>query len=283
MMARRQKFVASRRIAVSSRPTRDSDFAEFGEIVHNPALHEPTSNEFQSTSANQGSATKWLNVTNVVNHYDLAPSRIPAKPVMNMFVCEPRELLHQDGTHLFPVGILERHPFTSQTFIPLGVDPDDADTRYLVIVAPTLPASSHNDLANASPEYPVPSLPHRKSLLERFWLRRSSLSSNGSKPTTEPQPLDRHGRSMAFKGPGNPDLDNLRAFVLRGDQAVTYGAGTWHAPMVVLGRRMIDFVVVQHANGVALEDCQEILIGANDGGRGITVDVGGSKIPRAKL
>jgi len=46
--------------------------------------------------------------------------------------------------------------------------------------------------------------------------------------------------------------------VATGNQAVTYGAGTWHAPMAVIGDRPIDFVVVQFANGVGIEDCQEI-------------------------
>jgi ureidoglycolate lyase len=46
--------------------------------------------------------------------------------------------------------------------------------------------------------------------------------------------------------------------VARGNQAVTYGAGTWHAPMAAIGERAIDFVVVQYANGVGIEDCQEI-------------------------
>jgi hypothetical protein len=45
--------------------------------------------------------------------------------------------------------------------------------------------------------------------------------------------------------------------------------------MVALGRRPIDFVVVQHANDVALEDCQEITIGASDGGDGIMVRISG--------
>lgn len=57
-----------------------------------------------------------------------------------------------------------------------------------------------------------------------------------------------------------PDLKNLRAFIANGNQAVTYGAGTWHAPMVVIGARPIDFVVVQFANDVGIEDCQEIVL-----------------------
>lgn len=38
---------------------------------------------------------------------------------------------------------------------------------------------------------------------------------------------------------------------------VTYGVGTWHAPMVVVGER-VDFVVVQHVSGRVGEDCQEV-------------------------
>lgn len=72
-----------------------------------------------------------------------------------------------------------------------------------------------------------------------------------------------------------PDLNNIQAFIARGDQAVTYNAGTWHAPMVVLGEKPIDFVVVQYANGVANDDCQEVEITASDGGEGLAVDVEG--------
>lgn len=50
----------------------------------------------------------------------------------------------------------------------------------------------------------------------------------------------------------------LKAFVATDAQAVTYGAGTWHAPMVALGPpgTTLDFVVSQFMSGVALEDCQ---------------------------
>lgn len=55
-----------------------------------------------------------------------------------------------------------------------------------------------------------------------------------------------------------PDLRGLRAFVASASQAVTYEAGTWHAPMMALGSegQRLDFVVVQFASGVADEDCQ---------------------------
>jgi ureidoglycolate lyase len=209
-------------------------FAEFGTVIQNPApslipsleISNPPGNAVQT---NQGSALKYLDVTHMVDLYGSAPSHEPAKAVMNMFVCSPRALLPSQQAGAagnFPVKILERHPFTTQTFIPLGLSPSEAyKARYLVIVAPSLsPSASDQGL-------PVPT------------------------PTNARSPLP---------GRGLPDLTRIRAFVASGAQAVTYGAGTWHAPMVVIGRDPIDFVVVQFANGVAIEDCQEWELAARE-------------------
>ncbi|KAL8945526.1 MAG: hypothetical protein Q9222_007930 [Ikaeria aurantiellina] len=135
-----------------------------------------------------------------------------------MFSCFPRPLRRidsaegEEGKWVFDVKVLERHPYTTQTFIPLSPPSSSSErsqSRYLVIVAPTF-------------------LP----------------TSNTSAPP--------------FQEKGPPDLENIQAFWANGGQAVTYGAGTWHAPMVVIGRERIDFVVVQYMNGVADDDCQEV-------------------------
>ena len=56
---------------------------------------------------------------------------------------------------------------------------------------------------------------------------------------------------------------------------MTYGIGTWHAPMVVLGEERIDFVVVQWVSGVGEEDCQEVVFGGGlDGKGGVEVVTG---------
>ena len=75
-----------------------------------------------------------------------------------------------------------------------------------------------------------------------------------------------------------PDVSRIEAFVARGDQAVTYAPGTWHAPMIVVGRQRVDFVVVQFGNGVPGDDCELVRVGA-----GVWVDtssVGGSEDDR---
>ncbi|KAK4042659.1 ureidoglycolate hydrolase [Parachaetomium inaequale] len=226
-------------------------FAPFGDVVENPRpdLHPSSAEKASSLPsnavvANQGSAIKYQHVSRQINLYEQAPSGRPGSAVISMFVCAARARIpdpppapasalapardpEPQPPSTFPITVLERHPFTTQTFIPLTADPT---AHYLVIVAPSLPPNADKTLAET---LPVPaSLP----------------------PSADyPRPLP---------GGGMPDLRRLRAFVASAAQAVTYGAGTWHAPMVALGERgtAMDFVVVQFGNGVAVEDCQEVFL-----------------------
>lgn len=54
-----------------------------------------------------------------------------------------------------------------------------------------------------------------------------------------------------------PDLNKVRAFTCKGDQAVTYGVSVWHAPMIALGKET-DFAVLIHENDVSEDDFQEV-------------------------
>ncbi|KAH7085608.1 ureidoglycolate hydrolase [Paraphoma chrysanthemicola] len=284
-------------------------FAQFGTVIENPTTSPSSKLPIpqrvpppESVSANQGFATKYLDVTHMSNLYSLAPSKKPARAVMNMFVCAPRNLRphepsqslpsswgdldldddEEDGNgdyerELLDIGILERHPFTTQTFIPMGLSSADRHTQYLVIVAPTLPASASRRHTGRPPPYPTPNIERKKSIKDIFARARPSPYSTEAIPP--PSSFSRLHPSARPKGPGLPDLKNLRAFVATGVQAVTYGAGTWHAPMIVIGDRPIDFVVVQFANDVGIEDCQEILLKPGSGaqeGVVVTVDTDGS-------
>lgn len=201
---------------MNAEPLTKEEFAPFGTVISNPR------NPSAAISANQGSALKYIDVSPLLDFYAQAPSRVPSKAAMNMFVCSPRILSSSASgkSKEFKVEILERHPFTTQTFSPLGLAKDDA-TKFLVIVAPSLPLSER-DIGLAVP--------------------RSSGTTNVKLP-----------------GRGLPDLTKLKAFLADGSQAVTYGAGTWHAPMVVLGKTDVAFVVSQFVNGVGEEDCQEVV------------------------
>ncbi|KAL9027821.1 MAG: hypothetical protein Q9196_003718, partial [Gyalolechia fulgens] len=215
-----------------------STFTPFGTVIECPlpsstsTLPSPPPRSPNVVPANQNTALKYLDVTDMRNLYDSAPSKVPSKAVMNMFSCFPRTLGNSSALpagDLFDVEVLERHPYTTQTFIPLSASSPEPSipSQYLVIVASTLP------------------------------------------PTADPP----------FDTSGPPDLRNLKAFWAHGGQAVTYGAGTWHAPMVVIGDARIDFVVVQFANGVVEEDCQEVELNAGAKGKYLRVNVGDKKKP----
>lgn len=208
------------------RPLSYGTFRTFGTVIENPAPALIPAADLarlppNAIKANQGSALKYLDITHMLDLYAMAQSRTSSKAVVNMFVCAPRDLQPSRSSNdegLFPVEILERHPFTTQTFVPLGLSAEEQDqARYLVIVAPSLPPSARDQ------HFPVPS-------------------------------------GSGLPGRGLPDLSNIQAFMAKGSQAVTYGAGTWHAPMVAIGKKPIDFVVMQFANGVGIEDCQEASI-----------------------
>jgi ureidoglycolate lyase len=200
-----QVHLAGSGLTITATPLTATAFRAFGTVIENPQpeLHPSafskaflTSPPFNAISANQGSAIKYQHVTVPLNLYAQAPSGRPGEEVVNMFVCAARAL-EADPDHgseigmraggggpagLFRVRILERHPFTTQSFIPLGAD---ASRRYLVIVAPSLEPSE------ADAGLPVPS---------------ENLSGR-------PQ--------LQLPGRGLPDVRNLRAFIATGRQAVT--------------------------------------------------------------
>ncbi|KAF3760826.1 hypothetical protein M406DRAFT_93660, partial [Cryphonectria parasitica EP155] len=228
-------------ITATADPLTREAFSPFGEVVQNPRRDVHPSRfadagplPHEAISANQGTAIKYQHVTRMANSYDHAPSGVPGVAVMNMFVCAARKLRSHpparpertsSSSTFFEVNILERHPYTTQTFTPLSISGhrgSRTQNSYLVIVAPNLASGS-------------------------------GLQGQQGRGSSVPSP---------------PDLSGLRAFIATIDQAVTYGAGTWHAPMVALGPEgsAVDFVVTQFANGVGNEDCQEVSFGSSEDG-----------------
>ncbi|TGZ79910.1 hypothetical protein EX30DRAFT_396721 [Ascodesmis nigricans] len=217
-------------------PLTPTSFAPFGTVIVSPP--SPTT---RSLLVNQGSATKHPQISPFISTY---PTTSPAASSnLNLFICRPRTLT-PSGEYLCTV--LERHPYTSQTFTPLpGPRPkshnggdrnrDEDPVRWVVIVAPT-----------------------REETVEDV------------------------ERGVGEKGRrGLPDLERMRAFVVGEEEAkaVTYAPGTWHAPMVVVGRREIGFIVAVNENGVGKEDLEEVRI---EGGVRVRVEMGG-RLWKAKL
>lgn len=198
-------------------------FAPYGTIITSPIPPSttiiPTILPPNAVPANQGTAVKIPNVTSLTSTYHLTSSGAPARPSMSLFSCFPRALRpspNSPKTAIFDVRILERHPYTTQTFIPLYT-PHLSNNKAIIIVAPTLP----------SPPPPSALTPYFPQVKEG----------------------------------GPPDLQNIKAFVVGAGVGVTYGVGTWHAPMVVVGDAKVDWVVSQWVSGREGEDCQEVEIG----------------------
>lgn len=267
-------------IVITAQPLTRDAFAPFGDAIYDPrpamgpwdyspvlaSDREESILPFPVTIANQGTALRYGPVSNVQDLTRQAPSLAASSdasshggiPTMSMFVCRRRELeplsifsqkeAGSEGIEgIFPVRILERHPFTSQMFVPLSSTPR---TKYLVIVAPTLPENGLTKEINLTGATANPNLPVPKA-------------ADGSLP-----------------GAGMPDLTRLQAFVCEGHQAVNYAAGTWHAPMVMLRNGHngsssssednkqdddsvpLAFLVYQTTTGNPAEDCQEVVFTA---------------------
>ncbi|KAL2058193.1 hypothetical protein ABVK25_001811 [Lepraria finkii] len=185
-------------------------FPPFGTVITSPLPPStatlPSTPPLGSAPANQGTALKYTNISPLTSTYRLAPSGAPAHPTMSMFTCFPRQLRPSKDGQFFDVRILERHPYTTQTFVPLSTS-STTKAKSLIIVAPTLDSPSPPATSSGTPYFP-----------------------------------------QAKQG-GPPDLENVKAFVAEPGMGVTYGVGTWHAPMVVIGDGRVDFVVTQWVSG----------------------------------
>ncbi|OTA02301.1 hypothetical protein A9Z42_0026600 [Trichoderma parareesei] len=212
---------------VAERLTQEA-FLPFGDVISNPRpdVHPSSFDAHASSlppnafSANQGSAIQYRNVSRLKNLYDQAPSG-KGEPIMSVFVCAAR-----GGTTT-----------TTTSSLPSSSAGNTFTVRHLERHPFT--AQTFTPIKSTASTYLVivaPSLP--------------------PSPRDKDLPVPSDGDDLP--GRGLPDLGRLRAFIASDSQAVTYGAGTWHSPMVVLGQAgtRLDFVVSQFASGVAIEDCQ---------------------------
>ncbi|KAJ3387233.1 hypothetical protein HDU84_000955 [Entophlyctis sp. JEL0112] len=114
--------------------------SKFGSVVHVP---DSARAGMAVSTANQATAAKYSPVSVLSTAY---PPGSPVAPVMSLYVCAPRHLtLLSDGKKAFELSIMERHPYTTQTFIPMGLDVRDPETKYLVIVAPDVEGTEGKD------------------------------------------------------------------------------------------------------------------------------------------
>lgn len=237
---------------ISLAPLTRSAFAPFGYVIENPtplsfltapiqSPPHPPPNAFFPTPlcANQGTALKYPDISHLTSTYHLSSRPETAKPAISLFVCAPRQL---------------RRAYSNSTGEEAAVGNGDESISVGLL--------------------PIKVLERHQYTTQTFTpLGLSPLSSSINPPTVYIVVV----APTLPSGPdaGMPDVANAKAFLASGGQAVTYGVGVWHAPMVVVGAESVGFVVVQVANGVGEDDCEEVeLMGeGNEGDAGVVVVV----------
>ena len=107
--------MTSRRVISVERLSRQA-FLPFGWVSEFPSSTGDTGFP-NSSSANQGTALRFGDISFLTSTYER--SAAPARPVISLFSCSPRpSKAYNEGLRL---QVLEQHPYTSQTFCPLGV------------------------------------------------------------------------------------------------------------------------------------------------------------------
>lgn len=113
---------------LKAKPLTPEAYATFGDVVGSPqasGLEQAAQSSYKTV--NQGTAAKYASQSLVNSTY---PTSAEAQTWLHTYRCKAVEQLP------FPVKVLERHRFTSQTFLPLGTASGDKPTAaYLVIVA----------------------------------------------------------------------------------------------------------------------------------------------------
>lgn len=235
-MAARTIQVGHLDVRITAEPLTQAAFASFGDVVANPRpdvlptayAHHAATLPANAASANQGFAIQYRRVSRVANLYHHAPSSTTTAAEPIMSLFVCAARPLSSTADARHAEFVVRH-LERHPFTTQTFAPVASSAElYLVIVAPSLPPSA------ADADMPV----------------AADADADAATP-----------------GRGLPNLKEMRAFVATHRQAVTYGAGTWHAPMVVLGApgTTLDFVVTQFASGVADEDCQ--LLEFEAGGR----------------
>jgi len=126
-------------------PLTPEAFAPFGRVIQGYSDHAAVPPGTKITPANGGTASKFHKLALINSSY---PDGSGATAGLSVFRCNPIEVV--DG--VVELKALERHPYTSQAFIPMGAAGclgdealPDPGSRYLVVVA-------HNGGSNDKPD-----------------------------------------------------------------------------------------------------------------------------------
>lgn len=110
-------------------PLTPEAFAPFGQVIQSYADITSAPRAVKITQANFGTASKYHKLSLLQSSY---PDDMGATTGISVYRCQPVEVVKNGTSRELVLNALERHPFTNQSFLPMGQDKDDV---YLVVVA----------------------------------------------------------------------------------------------------------------------------------------------------
>jgi len=112
--------------ALHAAPLSISAFTPYGGVISTDVTNLLT------VQVNGGTTRRTPEVVPTSNLYHLAPSQKAARIVLNASLAGPRDVFPYPGSQgkrVFKLSMLERHRFTTQSFVPMG-----GNVKYLVVV-----------------------------------------------------------------------------------------------------------------------------------------------------
>jgi ureidoglycolate lyase len=98
-------------------------------------LISPTLTTEKTRIGNGGTSTRTADIAPCINNYHLAPSDQPGRAVLSSSRNRPFPVFEEkDGRKCVDIRVLERHPYTTQSFMPMGGSAVEEKT-YVVVVA----------------------------------------------------------------------------------------------------------------------------------------------------
>jgi allantoicase len=110
-------------------PLTPEAFAPFGQVIQSYIDATSAPRAVKVTQANFGTASKYHKLSLLKSSY---PEDMGATTGISVYRCKPAEVVKNGTRRELVLNALERHPFTNQSFLPLGQDKDNV---YLVVVA----------------------------------------------------------------------------------------------------------------------------------------------------
>ncbi|WAQ87030.1 hypothetical protein PtA15_7A759 [Puccinia triticina] len=219
-------------------PLTRAAFEPYGAVIEAHLDGRASSNELRSKVVNFGTALKSDHVARLETSGDETRAAA-ATPNLCLFSCQPWEPdVVAPGGQEWRLKGLERHQFSSQTFIPMATHTRTADQ-----------VEQDKFLSQPEGKYLIVVASDSKMTVLLFFLCLLPICSYAQSWVL--------WCVLKTQDDGKPNLDSLRAFLGTKSQGISYFKNIWHAPLIAISNRM-DFACWIYETGDPEIDCELI-------------------------